>query len=150
MYITVVGDSNCPQCQSLKRELWIDKMEHHLLPVKHYHLIFTIPHELNDLVFYNQKILYNLLFKSSWESIQKILGAGQTGMVATLHSWGSNLSFHPHLHCIVPAGKLMDNKWCEVSASNHRCYCNAAELRETFKEVFIKNLIKILENKGHV
>lgn len=123
-------------------------MKHHLLPVKHYHVIFTIPHELNDLVFHNRKLLFNLLFKSVWQSIEKILGSGKTGMVATLHSWGSNLSRHPHIHCIVPDGKLIDNEWLRVSASNQQFYCNATELRETFKEIFIQNLTALLENEA--
>ena len=140
-----MGDSNCPQCQNLKKELWIDKMQHHLLPVKHYHLIFTIPHELNDLIFYNQATLYNLLFKSSWKTIQQITGPGTTGMVSTLHSWGSNLSFHPHLHCIVPEGKLLNNKWEVSKGSSRGFYCDSKQLRTTFKQIFIVNLVKLLE-----
>lgn len=122
-------------------------MSAHLLPVKHYHVIFTLPHELNDLVFYNQQVMYNLLFRSAWESIKKIVGSGMTGMVATLHSWGSNLSFHPHLHCIVPAGKLLNDKWRQINGSTQRCYCNAKELRHSFRQVFMKNLTAILENE---
>jgi len=139
------GNSNCPQCQNIKKQLWIDKMVHHLLPTKHYHIIFTLPHELNDLIFYNQKLLYDLLFKSAWQSIEKVVGVGQTGMVATLHTWGSNLSYHPHLHCIVPEGKLLDNQWLRVAASNQRCYCNASDLRSTFKAIFLANLVGVLE-----
>jgi len=141
------GDGNCPQCQNMKKELWIDKMKHHLLPTKHFHIIFTIPHELNDLVFYNRKLMYELLFTSAWQSIKAILGSGTTGMVATLHSWGANLSRHPHLHCIVPEGKLCNNEWVKVTASNQRFYCNAVELRQTFKRIFIENLFILLENE---
>lgn len=131
----------------MKKELWIDKMIHHLLPCKHFHIIFTIPHELNELVFYNKRLLYNLLFASAWQSIKVVLGKGKTGMVATLHSWGSNLSRHPHLHCIVPDGKLLNNKWVRVSASNQHFYCNAVELRQTFKRIFLENLYLLVENE---
>ena len=141
------GNSNCPQCQNIKKQLWIDKMVQQLLPTKHYHIVFTIPHELNDLVFYNQKLFYGLLFKSAWQSIEKIVGAGKTGMVATLHTWGSNLSFHPHIHCIVPEGKLIGDQWVRVAGSNQRCYCNARELRETFKDIFIQHLVRVLEDE---
>lgn len=116
------GDSNCPQCQNIKKQLWIDKMTHHLLPLKHFHIIFTIPQELRDWFFYNQRHCYNLLFRVAYQTIQKIAGAGQRGllaqtslpvqtaMVATLHTWGSNLSYHPHVHCIVPAGSFQNQQ----------------------------------------
>ena len=86
------GDSNCPQCQNMKKELWIDKMVNHLLPVRHFHIIFTIPHELNNLIFYNQRMMYGLFFQSAWQTINQVTGAGQTGMIATLHTWRSNLA----------------------------------------------------------
>ena len=109
------GDSHCPQCQNIKKELWIDKMAKHLLPIKHFHIIFTLPHELNDFIFYNQKAAYSLLFQASWAAIREIVGEeNRTGMVATLHTWGSNLSFHPHLHCIIPSGSFDGQKWALI------------------------------------
>ena len=141
------GDTNCPQCQNIKKELWIDKMSHHLLPVKHFHLIFTLPHELKDLMFYNKKRLYGLLFQVATKTVQTILG-GKVGMVSTLHSWGSNLSFHPHLHVIIAAGSWKNETWQLSNPPNPRCFCKARKLRETFKELFLSSLFPILENEA--
>ena len=85
-------------------------------------MVFTIPHELNALVLSNDRLIYNLLFKATWQTIQQIakdkrwLGA-QTGMIAVLHTWGSNLSLHPHLHLIIPCGGLNEEgtKWILLS-----------------------------------
>jgi len=121
-------------------------MSHHLLPVKHFHLIFTLPHELNDLIFYNKKRLYGLLFRVAAQTVQTILG-GKVGMVSTLHSWGSNLAYHPHLHVIVAAGSWKNGNWQVSNPHNPRCFCNARQLRVTFKELFLKQLLPILENE---
>ena len=122
-------------------------MSHHLLPVKHFHLIFTLPHELNDLIFYNKKRLYGLLFEVAAKTVQSILG-GKIGMVSTLHSWGSNLSYHPHLHVIVAAGSWQADTWQPSYPTNPRCFCNARKLSATFKELFLKALLPILENES--
>ena len=100
---------HCPKCQGLNRIKWIDKLSSTLLPVRYFHIVFTIPSELNRLVLVNQKCLYDILFKAAAESLlmlakdHKYLDA-LTGMVAVLHTWGQNLMEHPHLHTIVPAG----------------------------------------------
>ena len=83
-----------------------------VLPVAYFHVVFTIPHQLNPLAKSNPRILYNILFKSAWYTIntlsqdKKWLGA-KSGMIALLHTWGQNLSLHPHLHCLVPKGGLI-------------------------------------------
>ena len=142
------GDSHCPQCQNIKKELWVDKMAGHLLPIKHFHVIFTLPHELNDLIFYNQRAFYDLLFQASWEAICEIVGLeNSTGMVATLHTWGSNLSFHPHLHCIIPSGSHNGQNWQLSQINNGKFYCNASDLRETFKRVFSRKLRELIETE---
>lgn len=119
-------------------------MSHHLLPIKHFHLIFTLPHELNDLIFYNKKRLYGLLFGVVNETIKAVLG-GKIGMVATLHSWGSNLSFHPHIHVIIPAGSYKNGAWQPSNPTNPRCFCNAKKLRETYKNIFLKKILQVIE-----
>lgn len=122
-------------------------MSHHLLPVKHFHLIFTLPHELNDLIFYNKKRLYGLLFEVASKTIQSILGGGKIGMIATLHSWGSNLAYHPHLHVIVAAGSYKNEKWKPSNPTNPRCFCNASQLREKYKELFLRLLLQVIEQE---
>jgi hypothetical protein len=107
---------HCPKCQNLNKEKWVDKLASSLLPVKYFHIVFTIPSELNRLCLVNQKILYDILFHSASETIltlakdKKHLGA-LSGLVAVLHTWGQNLMDHPHLHTLVPAGG-----WCDVNA----------------------------------
>lgn len=107
---------HCPKCQNLNKEKWVDKLSSSLLPTKYFHIVFTIPSELNRLCLVNQKIMYDILFHSASQTIlslakdKKHLGA-LTGLVAVLHTWGQNLMHHPHLHTLVPAGG-----WCDVNA----------------------------------
>jgi len=85
------GNRNCPICQNIKKEIWSDKQAHKMLPVKHYHVVFTLPHELQELILCNQRVCYNILFKSAWKTINnlcasaKYLGA-QTGMISMIHT----------------------------------------------------------------
>ena len=108
---------HCPKCQRLKQAKWIDKLSANLLPVRYFHIVFTIPSELNRLALVNQKCIYDILFKAASESLlllakdPKYLQA-VTGMVAVLHTWGQNLMEHPHLHTLVPAGG-----WSEIAQS---------------------------------
>lgn len=142
------GDSHCPQCQNIKKELWVDKMANHLLPIKHFHVIFTLPHELNDFIFHNQTACYSLLFSVSWAAICEIVGLeNRTGMVATLHTWGSNLAFHPHLHCIIPSGSYHGQNWQLSQYNNGQFYCKASDLRETFKRFFLVKLQELIETE---
>jgi hypothetical protein len=107
---------HCPKCQFLKTEQWIENRKADLLPIGYFHVVFTIPSELNNLCLVNSEIVYGILFKSAWETLRtlgednKYLGA-QTGAIAVLHTWGQNLMLHPHLHCIVPQGGLDKDKW---------------------------------------
>lgn len=107
---------HCPKCQFLKREQWVEDRKGDLLPVAYFHVVFTISESLNDLALVNSKVVYNILFKSCWETLSTLskdkdrLGA-LTGAIAVLHTWGQNLMLHPHLHCIVPHGRLSNGKW---------------------------------------
>jgi hypothetical protein len=106
---------HCPKCQALAKARWLEAREAELLPVEYFHVVFTIPHELNSLANYNKTIIYNILFKAAWTTIytlgkdQKRLD-GLTGMLAALHTWGQNLSQHIHLHCIIPGGALNNDE----------------------------------------
>ena len=91
--------------------------------------------------------MYGLLFEVAVKTVQSILG-GKIGMVSTLHSWGSNLSYHPHLHVIVAAGSWQADTWQPSYPTNPRCFCNARKLSVTFKELFLKALLPILENES--
>ena len=100
---------HCPKCQAQARQRWLAAREKEVLGVPYFHVVFTLPHELNPLCDRNAKLIYDLLFRASAETMLEIaadpkhLGA-QIGFLSILHTWGQNLSLHPHVHCVVPAG----------------------------------------------
>lgn len=108
---------HCPRCQGIDKELWVEARKQELLPVKYFHVVFTVPHELLELFRFNREQMYNLLFEKSWETLRlfakdpKLLGA-QPGAIAILHTWDQQLRFHPHVHLVVPAGGVdKHGKW---------------------------------------
>ena len=110
-------DRHCPQCQGRATRRWAERQHDQLLPVVYFHVVFTLPHDLNGWVELHPEVLYRLLFKAVWTTLDtfghdpKRLN-GQLGMSAVLHTWGQNLSRHVHLHCLVPGGALgADGRW---------------------------------------
>ena len=108
---------HCPKCQTVKKEQWVDKRKEDMLEVKHFHSVFTVPSELNSLVLQNPRKLYSLLFSAAAETVKeltedpKYLGA-TIGFTSILHTWGSNMSFHPHIHMVPTAGGITpDGIW---------------------------------------
>lgn len=105
---------HCPKCQYVKQAKWVDKLASNLPPVRHFHLVFTIPQALHKLFYINQEKAYGLLFKAAGKSLDQCsrnpdyLGV-QTGAVAILHTWGQTLTYHPHIHMIVPGGGLSED-----------------------------------------
>jgi hypothetical protein len=102
---------HCPLCQQKDKQEWMDKRMQELLPVGYYHLVFTIPHELNLLCLQNKKVMYDILFKAASQTVLELAKDGKhlgadTGLITVLHTWGQNMMGHPHLHCIMPAGGL--------------------------------------------
>ena len=108
---------NCPKCQTFAKERWIDAQKTDLLNIGYFHVVFTVPQELNMLIYRNQHDCYNLLFRCAAESLKELAGDGKylgaaIGVTAVLHTWGQNLCFNPHIHCIVPSGGLTTlGKW---------------------------------------
>jgi Putative transposase/Transposase zinc-binding domain len=106
---------HCPSCQAVLRAEWVDKRVKELLPVPYFHVVFTVPAELNPFALRNKKVFYSILFKAAAETLHacaertKFLGA-DIGFIAVLHTWGQNLLDHPHLHCVVPAGGLSKDR----------------------------------------
>lgn len=102
---------HCPKCQANARQHWLQARERELLPTRYVHVVFTLPHELASLTLQNKKLVYDLLFKTTAETLMEIardprhLGAG-IGFFSVLHSWNQKLEFHPHIHCVMPAGGL--------------------------------------------
>lgn len=97
---------HCPKCQGHKREAWMDARRQELLPVPYFHVVFTLPEPLNPLALHQPKLVYDTLFSAAWQTLSAFgqHQAVQMGMIAILHTWGQNLSLHPHLHCVVPGG----------------------------------------------
>ena len=117
-------DRHCPQCQQRVTREWAEKQQQAVLPVTYYHLVFTLPHELNSWVQLHDDLIYALLFKAVWKTL-KAFGAdpkrlnGKLGMTAVLHTWGQNLSQHVHLHCLVPGGALGDKEEWHAAKSDY-------------------------------
>ena len=108
---------HCPKCQSSAAKRWLEDRQADLLPVEYYHLVFTLPASVGYIAYQNPALVYDLLFKVTAQTLRMIaadpkhLGV-RVGMTAVLHTWGSALSHHPHLHCIVPGGGLdSDSQW---------------------------------------
>jgi len=109
---------HCPKCQGNKREQWIQARNSELLPAPYFHVVFTLPEELNFFCLRYPKEAYGILFKAVWETLRKF-GANKhviTGMISVLHTWGQKLDLHPHLHCIVPGGGIdkKTGKWKNI------------------------------------
>ena len=116
---------HCPKCQGNEREEWIQAREKELLPVGYFHVVFTLPSELNGLCMQYPRIMYASLFDAAWDTIntfskdEKHLGA-TTGMISIMHTWGQQLTLHPHLHCIIPAGGLTkQGQWKHCKTKGH-------------------------------
>jgi hypothetical protein len=102
---------HCPKCQSSAAERWLQARQRELLPIPYFHVVFTIPKELRAIAYQNQAIVYGLMFQCVADTLLTIAGddkhlGAKLGITAVLHTWGSNLSFHPHIHCILTGGGL--------------------------------------------
>ena len=140
---------HCPKCQSLEKERWLEAREKDLLPTPYFHVVFTLPEGLRPLALRNQKVLYNLLFKSVSETLTELardskhLGA-EIGFMAILHTWSQTLIDHPHLHCLVTGGGLsLDGKrWI---ASRKDFFIPVNVLSSLFRGKFLDGLKKLYE-----
>ena len=115
-------DRHCPKCQNKEREQWIECRREEIIPAKYFHVVFTVPACLHPVAMANQDIFYDCMFKAAWATIDAFATKkGLTsGMTAILHTWGSNLFYHPHIHCIVPGGG-MDKRgvWHHIKGCKH-------------------------------
>ena len=142
---------HCPKCQSLAKAKWLEKQTAELLPVGYFHLVFTLPHELNRLILAHKKILLALLFKAVSETL---LEFGQTrlkgtlGIIAVLHTWDQTLKDHFHLHCLVPAGALSFDRSHWISARKNFLFPVKA-LSRVFRGKFLGRLQQACD-KGRI
>ena len=138
------GNRHCPRCQSSARDRWLTKMARDLLPVPYCHVVFTLPSQLIPLAFQNARVIYNLLFQAASEALLTIaadpkrMGA-RVGFLAVLHTWNQKLGLHPHLHCLVPAGGLSNDRsrWIH---SRKRFFLPVRVLGSRFRTQFLSLL----------
>lgn len=147
------GDRHCPKCQAAKQAFWIDDLLQNTLPIKHYHIVFTLPHQLNAVCLHNHRMYYDLLFAAVWNTLRSFgyshYGV-ESGAVAVLHTWGQNLSLHPHIHCIVPAaGYTLDGKWKNIGSSGRYLY-PVHQLSSAFKGKFLDSLKRALRKQNEL
>jgi len=143
---------HCPKCQFIKQVQWIERLKASLPPIKYFHLVFTVPTCLHKILYINQSAGYSILFQSAWDALQKCLAnpkflGAQSGAVAVLHTWGQTLTYHPHIHMIVPAGGLSSDE-TEWVYSNPKYLVPVKVLSGVFRSVFSKRLNQaILKNQ---
>ena len=142
---------HCPTCQGHKQQQWVAAREKELLAVPYFHVVFTLPHQLNTVALQYPEKLYKILFDSVWQTLScfadnpKELGA-KMGMIAVLHTWGQNLSVHPHLHCIVPKGGITKAGYWKKGKSKANFLFSVKALSVKFRGVFVARLRKQLPN----
>ena len=135
---------HCPKCQNLSRTKWVECRKGELLPIDYHHVVFTIPQQLNDLVLRNKPLLYKILFAASASTLQAIaadprhLGA-RIGFFSVLHSWGQNLLFHPHIHCVATGGgiSLDGTRWISTRPG---FFLPVRVLSRLFRRLFLEAL----------
>ena len=147
------GDRHCPRCQAARQAFWIEELILSTLPVKHYHLVFTVPHQLNAVCLHNQRMYYDLLFDAVWNTLRSFgyshFGT-ETGAICVLHTWGQNLSLHPHIHCIVPAaGYTLNGQWKNIGHSWNYLY-PVHQLSDAFKGRFLDSLKRALRKQNEL
>ncbi len=141
---------HCPKCQNMAKEKWLLDRKEDLLPVEYFHVVLTIPNQLNVLALRNQKVIYDILFKAGSEALLELgrdlehLGA-EIGFITLLHTWGQNLMDHPHLHCIVPGGGLAFGESGGIS-SPHQFFIPFKAISRLFRGKFLYYLKKAFQN----
>jgi hypothetical protein len=133
---------HCPRCQHMPRERWLDKRKDEILPTSYFHVVFTLPHELNTLILNNKKVMLNILFKAASQTLltfgQNEL-AGKLGFIATLHTWDQKLKAHFHLHCLVAGGAVSKNGACWTPCKGNYLF-NKEALSLVFRGKFMDRM----------
>lgn len=147
---------HCPQCGGFQKQEWIEQRTAELLPTHYFHVVFTLPHQLNSLILGNRKELFKLLFDASAATLlqfardEKHLGA-VPGILSVLHTWGQQLSFHPHVHCIVSSGGISHTtpgpQWKESKRNSSRFLFPVRAMGKVYRAKFLLALKKLIEQK---
>jgi hypothetical protein len=136
---------HCPKCQATAAQRWLEARQAELLPVEYYHVVFTLPAQISDIAYQNKAVIYNLLFKAAAQTLLTIaadpkhLGA-RIGVTMVLHTWGSAMTHHPHVHCIVPGGGLSNEgqRWRPCSPG---FFLPVRVLSRLFRRLFLEQLL---------
>lgn len=135
---------HCPKCQGAAARRWLEAREAELLPLPYYHVVFSLPAQVGDIAFQNKAVIYDTLFKAASQTLLTIaadpahLGA-RIGLTAVLHTWGSALTHHPHVHCIVPGGGLSPDGQSWISC-RPRFFLPVRVLSRLFRRLFLDRL----------
>ena len=149
------GNRHCPNCQAFAREKWLMKQEESLLDLPYFHMVFTLPSELQSLILQNKKVGYNLLFKTVADTLMKFGRdprhgmEGQLGFTSVLHTWDQRLGPHAHLHVLIPAGALSKDGETFREAPGRKWIFPVRALSKVFRALFVKRLRKLWE-KGEL
>ena len=137
-------DRHCPKCQAQARQRWLAARQRELLPIPYFHVVFTLPHKLNTLIRANPEELYNLLFRTVADTLMEVAAnpkrlGSQIGFFAILHTWTQTLVFHPHIHCVIPAGGLDPDhtRWMHAGEG---FFLPRRVLRSVFRGKFVHGL----------
>jgi len=138
---------HCPKCQAAKQAFWVEDTSERIIDTKYFHIVFTIPHILNLICLLNSKLFYSILFSSVWDTLRTFgythYGV-ESGAIAILHTWGQNLSLHPHIHCLVPAaGMTLAGNFKKISKKGKYLY-PVPMLSNTFRGKMMEKLKKQL------
>lgn len=137
---------HCPKCQSAAKARWLAARQAELLPVGYFHVVFTLPEQIAKIGLQNKRLIYDLLFKATAETLRMVaadpryLGA-EIGFLAVLHTWGQTLSFHPHLHCVIPGGGFDPTRQRWI-ACRERFFLPVRVLGRHFRRIFLEHLLK--------
>lgn len=140
---------NCPNCQAVLKEIWVDKRRAEVIDSPYFHVVFTLPHELNPLIYCNQKLLYSLFHSCCAQTLlelsadRKYLGA-TPGIIQVLHTWNQELDYHVHMHCIVSGGGL--TKCQQLRKSSGSFFIPVMVLRDKFKGKFMAHLNSLYQS----
>lgn len=140
---------NCPNCQAVLKEIWVDKRRAEVIDSPYFHVVFTLPHELNPLIYCNQKLLYGLLHRCCAETLLELAAAKKylgvaPGIIQVLHTWNQELDYHVHMHCIISAGGLTcDHK---IRKSSGKFFIPVRVLRDKFRGKYMALLSSLYEN----
>jgi Putative transposase/Transposase zinc-binding domain len=147
------GDRNCPNCGGQKRAQWLQDRMSELLPTTYFHIVFTLPQELRSLVMGNRVVLYNLIFESAHHTLNMLSNdatylGGKPGIISILHTNGQDLSFHPHIHCIVSGGGIdTTGNWVKEKRSNGSFLFPRRAMEKIYKAYFLKRLQQLIAAK---